>query len=340
MRKKFLAVVLAVAVAFTTASVIPANTGVVKAAEKPASSLSAITTKPVASYTFDDATGLQLSGEAKVADGVLNLATTSDSFGKTYAQIADLSSYDFSKGFTLTADVKVTAYASDWTPIFMFGDGTIGGSGADATAVYHFSQGFSSVNKDFVGYFGSGISAPYTWDYYKNESSQNQWDTLTVTATKDTMTTYINGVQVQTATGDYTAVLDAFKVAKNNFLGASYWPADPDFAGSLDNVAVYNSALSAKEVSAIANGSTTTVTKKTMKIASVKAKTGATKVTGNLSVSGATVKVKVGSAAYKKATVKGKTFTLKTAKLKKGTKVTVTATKTGYKTVTKTVKVK
>lgn len=344
MKKKFLAVVLAVAVAFTTASVLPSDAGVANAAEKPTTNFSAITTKPVASYTFDDATGVQLSGEAKVADGVLDLATTSDSFSKTYAKIADLSSYDFSKGFTLTADVKVTAYASDWTPIFMFGDGTIGGGATDATAAYHFSQGFSSVNKDFVGYFGNGVSAPYTWDYYSFATNQNKWDTITVTTTKDTMTTYINGVQVQTAAGDYTAVLDSFKVAKNNFLGSSYWAADPDFAGSLDNVAVYNVALSAKDVAAIATTTTTTnpttVTKKTMKIASVKAKTGATKVTGTLSVSGTTVKVKVGSAAYKKATVSGKTFTLKTAKLKKGTKVTITVTKTGYKTATTSVKVK
>lgn len=340
MRKKILAVVLSVAVAFTTASIIPENVGIAKAAEKPTSSLSAITTKPVASYTFDDATGVELSGEAKVADGVLNLATTSDSFGKTYAKIADLSSYDFSKGFTLTADVKVTAFASDWTSIFMFGDGTIGGAGADATAAYHFSQGFSTVTKDGVGYYGNLISAPYSWDYYKNATSQNKWDTITVTATKEVMTTYINGVQVQTGTGDYTALIDSFKAAKNNYLGVSYWSADPDFAGSLDNVAIYDSALSATDVAAIANPTTTTVEKKTMEIASVKAKTGTTKVTGTLSVTGATVKVKVGSAAYKKATVSGKAFTLKTAKLKKGTKVTVTVTKTGYKTVTKTVKVK
>ena len=98
MRKKILAVVIAAAVIF---SVIPVNAGVVKAADKSMSNLSAITTKPVASYTFDDTTGVQLSGDAKVADGVLNLATTADSFGKTYAKIADLSSYDFSKGFTL-----------------------------------------------------------------------------------------------------------------------------------------------------------------------------------------------------------------------------------------------
>ena len=58
------------------------------------------------------------------------------------------------------------------------------------------------------------------------------------------------------------------------------------------------------------------------------------------SVSGATVKIKVGSKAYKKAIVKGKKFTLKVAKLKKKTKVVIKVTKSGYKSLRKTYKVK
>lgn len=87
---------------------------------------------------------------------------------------------------------------------------------------------------------------------------------------------------------------------------------------------------------------TTPVTpaKKTMKISKVTAKKNTTKITGTVSVKKATVKVKVGKKAYKKATVNGKNFTFKVAKLKKGTKVTVKATKSGYKAVTKSVKVK
>lgn len=84
----------------------------------------------------------------------------------------------------------------------------------------------------------------------------------------------------------------------------------------------------------------TVTVKGTMKINKVTAKKGAKKVTGTISQSKATVKVKVGSKAYKKAKVSGKKFTLKVAKLKKGTKVTVKATKKNYKTVTKSVKVK
>lgn len=81
-------------------------------------------------------------------------------------------------------------------------------------------------------------------------------------------------------------------------------------------------------------------TKKAVKINKVTAKKGATKVTGTVSVAKATVKVKVGKKAYKAAKVTGKKFTLKVAKLKKGTKVVVKATKKNYKTATKTVTVK
>lgn len=81
-------------------------------------------------------------------------------------------------------------------------------------------------------------------------------------------------------------------------------------------------------------------TKKTMKLSSVKVKKGTKKITGKVSVKKATVKIKVGKKAYKKATVSGKKFTLKTSKLKKGTKVTIKATKSGYKTLTKKYTVK
>lgn len=83
-----------------------------------------------------------------------------------------------------------------------------------------------------------------------------------------------------------------------------------------------------------------TPAKKTMKLSKVSVKKNATKITGTVSVSKATVKVKVGKNAYKKATVKNKNFTLKVAKLKKGTKVTIKVTKSGYKTLTKSYNVK
>ena len=81
--------------------------------------------------------------------------------------------------------------------------------------------------------------------------------------------------------------------------------------------------------------------KKTMKVSDITAKTGKKKVTGNLSVKGTKVQVKVGNKKYKNAKVNGKKFTFTaSSKLKKGTKITIKVTKSGYKTVTKSVKVK
>lgn len=83
-----------------------------------------------------------------------------------------------------------------------------------------------------------------------------------------------------------------------------------------------------------------TPAKTQIKVTKVTAKKNATKVTGTVSVTKATVKVKVGKNAYKKATVNGKKFTIKVAKLKKGTKVTVKATKKNCTAGTKSVTVK
>lgn len=399
--------------------------------EKPATDFSGIETQPTFKYTFDSADEVKLFGDAAVADGILNLAKDATSKQTTYAQIDDFTSVDFTKGVTITADVNVKDYASDWTSLFMFGDGSLGGNSEDATAAYHFSQGFSSQDIPATkGYFGNAISAPYTWDYFSKEENRNKWYTIAVTISPTNMTTYINGQAVQTKDEDYTSFLDVFKVAKNNYLGASYWAADPDFAGSMDNVGIYNVALSAEEmgklttaektdigpggessnkkqilldsitakagskkvsgtfttnvtnvevsvqvnkgaaVKTTANGKkfsvdlksklkggdkvtvtmkgegyydkteTATVKYTNLKVKKVTAKKNAKKITGTVTVKKATVKVKVGKKAYKKAKVSGKNFTLKVSKLKKGTKVTVKATKKNYVTATKSVKVK
>jgi len=80
--------------------------------------------------------------------------------------------------------------------------------------------------------------------------------------------------------------------------------------------------------------------KKTMKVSGIVAKANTKKITGKISVSNAKVTVKVGSAKFKAAKVNGKKFTFTTTKLKKGTKIKIKATKSGYKNVTKSVKVK
>ena len=79
----------------------------------------------------------------------------------------------------------------------------------------------------------------------------------------------------------------------------------------------------------------------TLKVVSIKCEANANKITGKLSLSKATVKIKVGKYKFKKAKVKGKKFTLKLGyKLKKKTKIQVKVTKKGYTAFKKTYKVK
>ena len=83
------------------------------------------------------------------------------------------------------------------------------------------------------------------------------------------------------------------------------------------------------------------VTVMTLKLKGVKCIAGSKKITGKVSLSKAKVKIKVGSRAYKKATVKGKKFTLRLGyKLRKNTKVTIKVTKKGCKGIVKQYKVK
>lgn len=133
--------------------------------------------------------------------------------------------------------------------LFMMGDGKIG-EGCE-TLAYHFTQGFSSVtddaNDEKVGYYGVDISKPYTWDYFASESMRHTWHHIAVTIREDRMATYVDGKQVQFEEGDFSTIMDTFKVATGNYLGGSYYE-DPDFSGKMDNVAIYNTYLAKDEV--------------------------------------------------------------------------------------------
>ncbi|MCM1245867.1 MAG: DUF6273 domain-containing protein [Roseburia sp.] len=81
--------------------------------------------------------------------------------------------------------------------------------------------------------------------------------------------------------------------------------------------------------------------KKTLKLSGIKCLKNSKVISGKISVSKATVKIKVEEKTWKKAEVKGKNFTLKlSSKLKKKTKITIKVTKKGYKNLVKTIKLK
>lgn len=335
-----------------------------KAASTPApgktDKFSKITTKPLYKYTFDDAKEVTLSAKAKVEGGVLKLAPTAGKHGEYYAKIDSMTADDFSKGITFIADVNVAAVGKnstgayqDWTPFVIFGDGTPAKKdAAGATYRWAITQGFSSkagTSKDYhaAGYYGNEIKAPYTWDYFNTAANRGKWYTIAVTVKKNEMITYINGVQVQKGKADYSVILDGMKKSNNNYLGASYWDADDDFAGSMDDVAVYNTALSAADVKTLnrsGTGGTGTVTPPTGGTDTAKVSKVSIKVPNRKA--GKTVYMKKGDKVSLKATVTGsgkysKSVTWKTSKKSVATvssKGKVTAKKAGTAKITATSK--
>ena len=146
--KKGLALTIASAIAFSTPIAL-GGTAASAAGEAPGTDFSRITTQPIVKYLFDGKDAdLTLSG-ATVKDGIITFATENGKHQQHYAKIADLSKFDFSKGFTWTADVKVdnvrTSPGWDWTGFVVLGNGTLGsGISADGVA-WHSTIGLSSV---------------------------------------------------------------------------------------------------------------------------------------------------------------------------------------------------
>lgn len=101
------------------------------------------------------------------------------------------------------------------------------------------------------------MDAPYDEKWYENIMNQKRWDTITVTVdANNKMTTYVNGIEVQRCTNDsFAGIFLALNSAKNNYLGSSYWNLADDFIGAIDNVGIYNIALSAEEVKTLASES-------------------------------------------------------------------------------------
>jgi hypothetical protein len=81
----------------------------------------------------------------------------------------------------------------------------------------------------------------------------NQWSLVTVTVAGTTGTLYVNGQVVATNTA-MTIHPSAFGQSTRNYIGKSQYSGDPALNGTVDDLNVYNRALSADEVAALAGG--------------------------------------------------------------------------------------
>ena len=145
-------------------------------------------------------------------------------------------------------DITVAAWVywdggGQWQRIFDFGNGS--------TTQYMFLTPCSGSNTlRFVIKNGSTEQIVQT----ASQLTSSQWVHLAVTLSGNTATLYVNGTSAATNTSvtinpsDFSTTI--------NYIGDSQWVADPLFNGRIDDFRIYNYALSAVQVAALAAGNT------------------------------------------------------------------------------------
>ncbi|AXG79183.1 beta-L-arabinofuranosidase domain-containing protein [Streptomyces paludis] len=150
-----------------------------------------------------------------------------------------------SPAVTLSAWVRPTHNAA-WARVFDFGDGT-------TRYLYLAVRNASGVPRFALTTGGAGAeqavngTAPLPLD---------RWSHLAVTLSGTTAILYVDGVAVGRNTA-MTLTPRSLGTPANNWLGRSNYPADPLFAGALDDVDIWSRALSPAEVAELGTGSGT-----------------------------------------------------------------------------------
>lgn len=312
MRKRILAIALATTMAFSTAVVaVPSykNVAVAQAAEE-----------ETGAQTFDGWWGAHTYGD-------------------------EITETEKTVNFKTITDNDPTALYNWDTPVFVlyYGDeNKVNGEGYDEVAV---------IRSDLYGWSGDANTgdlaafeaAGFTFATENAPADENAWASWLAANKKGVDASYTTSIKDGVVT---------VKLTNNGITSTTTFKYDESkgkklylsVTGEKCTIGKFPKAL----ISAAcddpfdkSNDNTNTTTKKSMSVKKVTAKAGTKVVKGTVSVANAKVKVTVGSAKAKAATVKGKNFTLNVSSaLKKNTKITVKVTKSGYKTVTKTVKVK
>jgi aryl-phospho-beta-D-glucosidase BglC (GH1 family) len=140
--------------------------------------------------------------------------------------------------FTISTWVKVDANAT-WARVFDFGSGT--------------------GNYMFLAPASGGASVRYAITTGSGEQQLNRagnlspggWHHLAVTLSGSTGVLYVDGVPANTNLS-MTLKPSSLGSTTQNYIGKSQWP-DPNLTGSVDDFRIYNRALNATEVAALAN---------------------------------------------------------------------------------------
>jgi hypothetical protein len=235
-----------VTVTVTVASTAPASVtnqvtvsggGETNTANNSASDLAAImspTSGLVAAYSFNEGTGTTAADASGTGNtGTLTDATwtTAGKYGgalsfdgsSALVSVLDAPSLHLSTAMTLEAWVKPSAVIDGWSDVIYKGDDT------------YFLEGIPAVG----GTFGS------TWDETSGPAalSVNTWTHLAGTYDGVMLRLYVNGIQVssQTQTGNLATSSDPLQIGGDSIYGQY-------FEGTIDEVRVYNVALTATQI--------------------------------------------------------------------------------------------
>ena len=206
------------------------------------------TGKMVGSYKFDDTSSLGKDSTGTVGNATVNgCATYSDSErGKVlsfdgsddFVQLPANATKNM-KGYTIMMWVKPTE-STEWARVFDFGDGTADNMFFTLKA---YGSGFRFAHK-----YNDASEKQITGD---SALSTNKWThiAVTISASSKKAILYVNGTRVGSAVLD--THLNSF-AGTQNYLGKSQYP-DPYFKGYMDNVYIFNYALSASEITTYMN---------------------------------------------------------------------------------------
>ena len=207
----------------------------------PSASAKLIVKRLIAHWQFEgdaaDATGIYngtLTGEpAFEANGVIGQALIFDGTDD-YVDLPDGFS-DFSAGMSIAVWSNPTTPAS-WARFIDFGNGAGG------------------VNILFTR---NGITNTLRFDTdngtvdAENAFAQNEWQMFVVTMTEaGAVTIYKNGLPIQTGTVDLPDIV----TRTINYIGESNWTADSLYAGMMDDLRIYNYAITPDQVADLYSG--------------------------------------------------------------------------------------
>ncbi|MEV2213477.1 beta-L-arabinofuranosidase domain-containing protein [Streptomyces sp. NPDC050997] len=178
-----------------------------------------------------------LRHEPRVLSGTGRFGTAPEQVRGSY-QYVDLPSGVLGGAAALTLSVWVKpTHDANWARVFDFGDDT-------TRYLYLAARNANGVPRFAVTTGGGGgeqglngtVALPL-----------NRWSHLAVTLTGDTGTLYVDGTAVARNTS-MSLTPAALGTLANNWLGRSNYPADPVFAGAVDEFNVWSRALTAAEI--------------------------------------------------------------------------------------------